>query len=45
MPKGDKLTRAFQVEKMRGLKIDSQPHPYEITDTGVEVYPTLTVFR
>jgi hypothetical protein len=27
------------------LAIDNQPRPYDITSTGVEVYPTLTVFR
>jgi circadian clock protein KaiC len=43
--KGDRLSRVFQVEKMRGLAIDNQPRPYDITSTGVEVYPTLTVFR
>ena len=43
--KGDKLSRMFQVEKMRGLAIDNQPRPYDITDGGIEVYPTLTVFR
>jgi KaiC/GvpD/RAD55 family RecA-like ATPase len=43
--KGDKLVRMFQVEKMRGLKIDTQPRPYNITETGIEVYPNLTVFK
>jgi KaiC/GvpD/RAD55 family RecA-like ATPase len=43
--KGDRLSRVFQVEKMRGLAIDNQPRPYDITSTGIEVYPTLTVFR
>ena len=43
--KGDRLSRVFQVEKMRGSAIDNQPRPYEITGTGIEVYPTLTVFR
>ena len=43
--KDDRLTRMFQVEKMRGLAIDNQPRPYNITNTGIEVYPTLTVFK
>jgi circadian clock protein KaiC len=43
--KGDRLTRMFQVTKMRGLAIDNQPRPYDITGGGIEVYPTLTVFR
>lgn len=43
--KGDKLSRMFQVAKMRGLAADNQPRPYEITDSGIEVYPTLTVFK
>jgi len=42
--KGDKLVRMFQAEKMRGLAIDTQPRPYNITDQGIEIYPTLTVF-
>jgi len=43
--KDDRLTRVFQVEKMRGLQIDNQPRPYNITNSGIEVYPTLTVFK
>jgi KaiC/GvpD/RAD55 family RecA-like ATPase len=43
--KGDKLTRMFQVEKMRGLAVDNQPRPYNIIESGIEVYPTLTVFK
>jgi len=43
--KDDKLSRMFQVEKMRGLAVDNQPRPYNITDSGIEIYPTLTVFK
>jgi KaiC/GvpD/RAD55 family RecA-like ATPase len=43
--KGDKLSRMFQVTKMRGLAIDNQPRPYDISSSGIEVYPTLTVFK
>jgi KaiC/GvpD/RAD55 family RecA-like ATPase len=43
--KADKLSRMFQVTKMRGLAVDNQPRPYDITGSGIEVYPTLTVFK
>jgi circadian clock protein KaiC len=43
--KESRLIRAFQVEKMRGLAIDNQPRPYQITDEGVEVFPRATVYR
>jgi KaiC/GvpD/RAD55 family RecA-like ATPase len=43
--KDGKFTRMFQVEKMRGLEVDNQPRPYNITNIGIEVYPTLIVFK
>jgi KaiC/GvpD/RAD55 family RecA-like ATPase len=43
--KESRLIRVFQVEKMRGLAIDNQPRPYQITDEGVEVFPRATVYR
>jgi KaiC/GvpD/RAD55 family RecA-like ATPase len=43
--KGSRLTRVFQVEKMRGLAIDNQPRPYEISAKGIEVYPEATVYK
>lgn len=43
--KDGKFTRMFQVEKMRGLEVDNQPRPYNITNIGIEIYPTLTVFK
>jgi len=43
--KDGKLSRMFQVEKMRRLAVDNQPHPYEITGSGIEVYPDLVVFK
>ena len=43
--KGSRLTRVFQVEKMRGLAIDNQPKPYEISSNGVVVYPNATVYK
>jgi KaiC/GvpD/RAD55 family RecA-like ATPase len=42
--KGDKIIRMLQVEKMRGIDADTQPRPYEISEEGIEVYPSLTVF-
>ena len=42
--KGNKLIRMFQVEKMRGLAVDNQPRPYNITDQGIEIYHTLAAF-
>jgi hypothetical protein len=39
------LSRMFQVAKMRGLAVDNQPRPYDISSGGIEVYPTLTVFK
>ncbi len=43
--KDTKLIRIFQVEKMRGLAIDNQPRPYDISTNGVEVYPDATVYK
>jgi circadian clock protein KaiC len=43
--KGDRLSRMFQVTKMRGLAVDNQPRPYDIADNGIEVYHTLAVFQ
>ncbi len=42
---GSRLVRVFQVEKMRGLAIDNQPRPYELTSKGIEVYPNATVYK
>jgi circadian clock protein KaiC len=43
--KESQLIRVFQVEKMRGLAIDNQPRPYQITNRGIEVFPNATVYR
>ena len=43
--KGSRLVRVFQVEKMRGLAIDNQPRPYDISGKGIEVYPGATVYK
>jgi hypothetical protein len=33
------------MEKMRGLAMDNQPRPYQISDKGVEVFPKATVYK
>ncbi|KPK92331.1 MAG: hypothetical protein AMJ88_11345 [Anaerolineae bacterium SM23_ 63] len=43
--KGEKLVRIAQVEKMRGVNIDPQPRPYDITAEGIVIFPELPVFR
>jgi KaiC/GvpD/RAD55 family RecA-like ATPase len=43
--KDGRLNRVFQVEKMRGLAIDNQPRPYNISTIGIEVYSDATVYR
>ena len=42
--KSNQLLRMLQVEKMRGVNADTQPHPYEISAQGIDVYPDLMVF-
>ena len=39
-----KIIRILQIEKMRGIRIDPQPHPYDITADGLVVFPDLPVF-
>jgi len=39
LPRPGGLIRVFQVEKMRGLGHDNQPHPYRIAEKGIVVYP------
>jgi len=43
--KSSRLVRVFQVAKMRGLAIDNQPRPYEISANGIEVYSGATVYK
>lgn len=43
--KSNQLVRMLQIEKMRGVDADTQPHPYEISECGIEVYPDLMVFE
>ena len=38
-------SRALQVVKMRGTKTNSNLVPYRIDDTGVEIFPDLTLFE
>jgi KaiC/GvpD/RAD55 family RecA-like ATPase len=38
------VIRGMQVEKMRGIAHDTQLRPYQITQSGVEVFPKDRVF-
>ena len=42
---GGTTTRAIQVEKMRGVKVNSNLVPYSIDKNGIEIFPTMSVFR
>jgi len=42
---GGTTTRSFQVEKMRGVSINSNLVPYSIDKSGIEIFPTMSVFR
>jgi circadian clock protein KaiC len=42
---GGTTTRALQVEKMRGVKVNSNLVPYTIDKNGIEIFPTMSVFR
>jgi len=41
---GRSLVRVIQVEKMRETPVDMQPHPYKISETGIEVFAKEAVF-
>jgi KaiC/GvpD/RAD55 family RecA-like ATPase len=41
---GRSLVRVVQVEKMRETSVDLQPHPYKISETGIEVFAKESVF-
>ena len=41
---GSVVTRAIEVQKMRGVKIDNDLHPYDITEKGIVVYPEAKVY-
>jgi len=38
------LIKAIQIEKMRGVKHDTQLRPYRITDDGIEIFPKDRIF-
>jgi KaiC/GvpD/RAD55 family RecA-like ATPase len=42
---GGSTVRAIQVEKMRGVNINSNVVPYTIDKIGLEVYPSMSLFR
>ncbi|MGD8506559.1 MAG: ATPase domain-containing protein [Candidatus Bathyarchaeota archaeon] len=37
--------RAVRIVKMRGTEVDSAPRPYQIGQTGIEVYPDQTIYQ
>ena len=37
--------RAVRIVKMRGTEVDSTPRPYQIGQTGIEVYPEQSIFE
>jgi circadian clock protein KaiC len=42
---GGTTTRGLQVEKMRGVSINTNLVPYTIDRSGIEIYPTMSLFR
>ena len=42
---GGTTTRAMQVEKMRGTKVNPSLVPYQIDRSGIEIYPNMPLFR
>ena len=38
-------TRGLQVEKMRGVNVNTNLVPYSIDRTGIEIYPSMPLFR
>ncbi len=42
---GGSTVRAIQIEKMRGVKINSNIVPYMIDKNGIEVFPSMSLFR
>ena len=42
---GGSTTRALQVEKMRGANVNPNLVPYTIDRNGIEVFPSMSVFR
>ena len=42
---GGTSTRGLQVEKMRGVSVNTNLVPYTIDRNGIEIYPTMSLFR
>lgn len=42
---GGSTTRALQVEKMRGTKVNNNVVPYTIDQYGIEIYPNMALFK
>jgi len=42
---GSTTTRAVQVEKMRGVKVNPSLVPYAINQNGVEIFPNMPLFE
>jgi circadian clock protein KaiC len=42
---GGTTTRGLQVEKMRGVAVNTNLVPYTIDRSGIEIYPTMSLFR
>lgn len=42
---GGTTTRGLQVEKMRGVSVNTNLVPYTIDRNGIEIYPTMSLFR
>lgn len=38
-------TRGLQVEKMRGVNVNTNLVPYTIDKNGIEIYPNMSLFR
>jgi circadian clock protein KaiC len=41
----EQISRALQIEKMRGIPHDTQLRPYKITEEGIKVFPEEKVYR
>ena len=42
---GGTTSRGMQVEKMRGVSVNPNLVPYKIDKTGIEVFPSMSIFR
>jgi KaiC/GvpD/RAD55 family RecA-like ATPase len=42
---GGSTTRALQVEKMRGTRVNNNVVPYTIDQYGIEIYPNMALFK